>query len=191
MTAFYIVAYGTLLDKTSLGKTIGQTSAREKGFIPVIIKGHQRLFNLRPDHYEPSLKFTQKPIEAAAANMEESPTHEFNGVAFEVNTKEFVALDNRERYYKPREVQLCSFHSGKPLGNGFTYGSDVDARWIMRDNDLLLPLWRDVVLARNGAYVIGEEFGKKYDSTTYMADGKTLLVDYYQDQIGQSISLAL
>jgi hypothetical protein len=191
MTEHFIVGYGTLLDKGSLGQTIGQDSADGKSYIPVLIKGYKRLFNLQPTHYTPGLKFSTDPIELAAANVEPSGQHEFNGLAFKVDESDLSALDQRERYYTRHSVQVYDFFSQALLGTGFTYSSDLDASWIVRDNALLLPLWRDLVFARNGAYGIDRAFGKKYDETTYMADGETLVIDYYQAHIGKSTLLSL
>lgn len=191
MAEVFVVGFGTLLDKGSLGQTIGQDSAQNKSFLPVIVKGYKRLFNLRPDHYEPGLKFSAEPIELAAANVEPSRAHEFNGLAFRVDESEFSELDKRERYYKRHEVDIYDFFSNAHIGKGFTYSSELDARWIIRDNALLLPLWRDIVLARNGAYTIDMAFGKKYDDTTYMADGETSVIEYYRTHIGKSTTLIL
>ena len=52
-----------------------------------------------------------------------------------------------------------------------------------RDIEKLMPLWRDIVWARTGAYRIGETFGRCYDETTYLADGRTLVIDRYRDVI--------
>ena len=61
--------------------------------------------------------------------------------------------------------------------------SEPDARWIENDITKLLPLWRDIVYARVGSYRISKDFGKLYDATSWMADGKTLVADYYRDYL--------
>jgi hypothetical protein len=75
------------------------------------------------------------------------------------------------------------FETGEELGPCHVYESPLDAHWLRNDNAQLLPLWRDIVYARVGAYRISEAFGRMYDATTYLADGKTLLVDYYKEHL--------
>lgn len=180
MSRLYLVGYGTLLDRASLGDSIGGDASAAKAMVPVRIGGYRRLFNLRPDHYEPSRQTTREPIEAAAMNVEPAADDEFNGLAFAVTEEELTALDQRERYYQRRSVTVLDFSSGQPIGDGHLYASVPDARWIERDPRRLLPRWLDIVLARRGAYAIGEEFGRTYDQTTFLADGRTLMVEAYR-----------
>lgn len=180
MTALFLVGYGTLLDRASLGHTIGGDASADKSMQPVRVLGYRRLFNLRPTHYEPSLHVTDTPIEAAAMNVEPDPTAELNGLAFPVSQEELEVLDQRERYYRRQAVPVLDFSSREVLGEGHIYASDLDAPWIERDPQKLLPRWLDIELARRGAYAISEDFGCVYDRTTFLADGRTLMVDHYQ-----------
>lgn len=178
-----VAGYGTLLLKESLGDTVSQENAGQKEFIPVFIKGYKRLFNLIPDHYPSENRIGQGPIEKAAANVEVAEDHSFNAVVFKVKSSELELLDKRERYYKRVSAPCFEFSSEKPLGECFFYMSEPDARWIETDVSKLLPLWRDIAYARVGAYLISKAFGKFYDATTWMADGKTLMVDFYKDYL--------
>jgi cation transport regulator ChaC len=179
----FLVGYGTLLHRGSLGHSIGRETAEGKRALPVVVRGYRRLFNLRPDHYATSFKLSREPIENAAMNVEPAFGKSFNGVAFEVTPEELHALDRRERYYQRRAAPVYHFHSGEHLGDGHFYVSEPDASWIVRDVEKLMPLWRDVVWARTGAYRLGEAFGRCYDQTTYLADGRTLVIDRYRDVI--------
>ena len=176
-----VIGYGTLLLQASVGTTIGANSADEKTYRPVVIPGFKRLFNLRPTHYESSAKFSDTGIENAAMNVEPWEGGHFNGVAFEATTDEIEALDKRELYYDRVSVPVVDFSSGQSLGNGFCYMSKLDAEWIERDNEKLMPLWRDIVWARTGSAGICEAFAEDYDQTTYMADGTTLMTDVYRE----------
>ena len=178
-----VAGYGTLLLRESLGDTVSQESAGEKEYIPIVIKGCKRLFNLFPDHYPAEDRLDRGPIERAAANTVFAEGYSFNAVAFKVKTAELEMLDKRERYYKRVSAPCFEFPSEKPLGECYFYMSESDARWIENDVNKLLPLWRDIVYARVGSYRISEEFGQLYDATTWMADGKTLMVDYYKDYL--------
>ena len=175
-----IVGYGTLLYRASLGGSIGAEAATEKPMVPVLVRGYKRLFNLRPTHYDTSFKVSAEPIENGALNVEPCPECDFNGLAFAASAKELAALDDRERYYERQSVLLYAFEGGQCLGEGFVYASRPDAPWIERDPACLLPLWRDIVWCRTGAYAVGERFGRHFDRTTHLADGQTVVVDRYQ-----------
>ncbi len=187
----FLVGYGTLLHRGSLGQSIGRDSATEKRALPVVVRGYRRLFNLRPTHYATSFKLSRNPIENGAMNVEPAPGESFNGIAFEVTPEELEALDQRERYYRREAAPVFHFHSGAPLGEGHFYVSEPGASWIVRDIERLMPLWRDIVWARTGAYRLGEAFGRCYDETTFLADGRTLVIDRYREVIEEVGDVAL
>lgn len=174
-----IVGFGTLLLQESLGDTVGS----KKKFRPIIVKNYRRLFNLLPDHYEADNRLRNDYSEIGAANIEPAEGFQFNGLSFEANVSDLENLDARERYYKRSVVPYFDFETGEDLGMCHVYESPLDARWLVRNTAKLLPLWRDIVYARVGAYRISEAFGKMYDATTYLADGKTLMIDYYKDYL--------
>lgn len=180
-----MAGYGTLLLKESLGDTVSQESAEEKEFIPIIIQGCKRIYNLIPDHYPSENRLGRGPIEKAAANSIFAEGHSFNAVAFQVKVSELELLDKRERYYKRVSAPCLEFSSQKSLGDCYFYMSEPDARWIENDISKALPLWRDIVYARVGSYRISENFGKSYDATSWMADGKTRVVDFYKDYLAE------
>lgn len=178
-----LVGFGTLLLQESLGDTISNKS--KKKITPIIIKNYKRLFNLLPDHYEANNFLRTDKTEKGAANIEPAEGMLFNGLSFEADINDLEHLDKRERYYKRSIVPYFSFKTGEKLGVCHVYESPINARWIVRKNADLLPLLRDIVYARVGAYRISEAFGKMYDATTYLADGKTLMIDYYKDYINE------
>jgi hypothetical protein len=180
---YYIVGYGTLLYAESLQKTIGE-SVREKKYIPVIIKGFKRLFNVLPIHYKPSYKITDLPYEKAAANVILSKTDILNGLAFEVSEKEINDLDKRERSYQRCESKMFDFNTGEFMGNGFIYSAAMDSERVTKDTRFL-PDWEDISFARTGAYRYGQSFGETYDKTTFLVDGVTRVIDYYKDYLDE------
>ena len=147
--------------------------------IPVVIPGYRRLFNLRAEHYRSSNRLGRAPIENGAMNVEPDPAASFNGLAFRVTEVELEILDARERYYLRLVAPAHDFDTRELVGEGHFYSAAVDAEWLERDPGRLLPLWRDIVWARRGAYAIGEAFGRYFDETTYLADGRTRVVDHY------------
>ena len=178
-----LVGFGTLLLQESLGDTVGQDGATEKKFTPIIIKNYRRLFNLLPDHYEADNRLFQDGREKAAANIEPAEGLQFNGLSFTADAADLESLDKRERYYKRSVIPYYNFETAEHMGECHVYESPLDARWLVRDKEALMPLWRDIVYARVGAYRISEAFGKMYDETTYLADGKTKIVDYYKEHL--------
>ena len=186
MTAVRLIGYGTLLHRRSLGHSIGQDSARLKEIVPVTVPDHRRLFNLRPKHYVTSHKLHEEPIENGAMNVEVASGVELNALAFTVSSEELDKLDRREHYYFRKRVPILHFDTGESLGEGHIYITEPDAAWIERDPRRLMPLWRDVVWARDGAGRIGDEFGRRFDETTYLADGRTLVVDAYRKVLDQT-----
>jgi hypothetical protein len=107
----------------------------------------------------------------------------FNGVAFPVTEADLEALDARERYYDRIKAPILGFPDSPPLGDAWLYSASSDAPAVFDPGTGLLPQWRDIVMARAGAYARGEAFGKMFDETTYMADGATLLVDAYGEHL--------
>jgi len=177
----WVIGYGTLLLQASLGTSIRQNAAAAKHYVPVVVQGYRRLFNIRPDHYVPSHKLATEAEEAAAMNIETAPAHHFNGLAFCVTAEELRALDRRECCYKRHQVSFSDFKSREILGEAAVYvGCEP---WIVRDPKRLMPLWRDIVWARHGAYQYGEAFGASFDETTYLADGATRVIDVYREQL--------
>jgi len=174
----YLVGYGTLLLRASLGSSIGQAEARRKPVRLVTVEGYPRVFNLRPDHYPSSHKLGAEDIERAAMNVEPAAGRHFNGIAFETSAAELEALDLREAPYLRQVVPIRDFARGAPAGRAHLYiGREP---WITRDLARLLPYWRDIVWGRTGAYELGEAFGTAFDETTYLGDGETLVVDVYR-----------
>lgn len=178
-----LVGYGTLLSNASLVRTLGERAVEAKRFVPVVIEGFRRLYDLRPPMYEPSRVLGLEAQEAAAANIEPAPGERFNALAFAATLEEVDRLDEREYEYERIVVELASFESGRPFGRAFAYSSRPDAPWIERDPRRLLPRWRDVELARGGAYAVGRSFGELFDRTTYLADGRTLLAEFLRARL--------
>ncbi len=178
-----VAGFGTLLLQESFWDTV--VDEKHKKFTPIIIKNYRRLFNLLPDHYEASYFLRTDGTELGAANIEPALDAQFNGVSFRVNPNELESLDRRERYYKRSIVPYHNFETGEELGMCHVYESPLNARWLVRNTNDLLPLWRDIVYARVGAYRISKAFGEMYDATTFLADGKTLMIDYYKAYINE------
>ena len=173
-----LLGYGTLLDRASLVRTVGEP-ALERPLTPAVVPGYRRLFDVRPEDYEPSHRLSPRPIEAAALNIEPASGAWLNGVVVAVSGTDLEALDVREAGYRRIRVAVRSYPEGTPVGEAFTYLAPSDAPEICRDPSRLMPRWRDVLVARAGAYAVGKAFGEMFDRTTYLADGQTLMIEVY------------
>ncbi|HKK07974.1 MAG TPA: gamma-glutamylcyclotransferase family protein [Gemmatimonadota bacterium] len=171
-----VLGYGTLLSRASLGRTVGE-HAVDWTTIPVVVEGWRRLFDFRPEHYEPSFRLKDEPVEAAALNIEPAPGSRFNGLVIEVSDRGLEALDSREAGYRRVRVPVLSWPDGEPAGEALAYAVPRDDPRVCTDPARLLPRWLDVELSRAGAYEVGRAFGALFDQTTYLADGETLLAD--------------
>jgi len=180
----WILGFGTLLYQSSLKDTIGEEKNNIE-YIPVVIKDYKRLFNVYAEHYEPSHKISDKNIEMGAANIKFAKGNKLNAVAFEATDHDVALLDKRERYYERIQVEAYHFDTGEMLSNAFVYCAKDSFSCIRNSIDELLPLWRDVDYARRGSYALGEAFGKLYDETTYLADSKTLMFDFYKTRVDE------
>ncbi|MDO6440221.1 gamma-glutamylcyclotransferase family protein [Cyclobacterium sp. 1_MG-2023] len=176
-----IGGYGTLLYFGSLNKSLGRTENDIIEYIPYYVNGFQRLFNLRAPHYEASAKVSSKLIENAAANVLEKADASYNGLCFYVSDEELKSLDKRERYYDRIKTNFYRFDDNTIIDEGYIYMSNQANEHLISDSiSNLLPCWSDLSMARTGAYLVSSKFGEFYDKTTFLADGKTLAVDYYR-----------
>jgi len=180
-----VVGYGTLLSRHSLQSTIGGNEADVMRCLSVTVPGWRRLYNLRAAHYTPSCVLGTPGVEASAANVEPAPGCAFNGLMFEVNAAQLASLDARERCYRRIEVEMFDFSTERSLGVGFTYTGAADRASLVRDSSCLLPHWRDIALARTGAYQVDNTFGAFWDATSFLADGVTPVLERYRDHLAQ------
>lgn len=176
----WLLGFGTLINKESFLETVPNFNKSNQTTIPVLIKEFRRVFNVCPKHYKPSFKWSNDPIEIAAMNIEKYHKSSINGLAYRIQEHELKVLDKRELYYDRITVPLMDFRSKKNIGKGYAYIAPSNSKWINNSSaEKLLPRWEDVVLAREGAYSVNKKFGEFFDKTTFLADRKTLVCNYY------------
>jgi len=166
-----VVGYGTLLSRESLALTLGDESASARRLVPVWIEGLRRLFNVRPPHY----RGAEASAAEGALNLEPCEGARCNAAVFLCAPDELERLDRRERGYQRIVVALRTFEDGQPFGRAFAYLAPPSSPWIERDPRRLAPLPRDLAWARAGARQLGPAFAESFESTTYLADGRTPL----------------
>ncbi len=177
----WLIGYGTLVSTASLAKDIGTTATAGKSFHMVTVPGYKRLFNVQPDHYESSRVFSTGGIERGAMNVQPWDGASFNGVLFQTTETEVARLDERERFYDRVTVPVKAFGSDRWFGEAFVYSASPGSQWVVDDPGFLMPRWKDIELARGGFYRHSREFGRMFDETTYLADGRTLVFERYGD----------
>jgi len=149
---FNVVGYGSLISHNSLKETI-----KDKKFTPVIVKGYKRVFNLVDG-------------KADVLNLVKDKNSSFNGVLFSVEEKELKRLIKRELEYNMEQVDIFDFKTGKKIGQAFTF---IDY-FLDLDNGKKLPDKSYLILCREAAYHISEEFGKFWDKTTFLSSGENI-----------------
>jgi|SRR3989344_584788 len=148
---YSIVGYGSLISHKSLKQTL-----KDKRFVPVIVKGYERIFNLSSDNGKDVL------------NLKISPKAKFNCVLFKVDEKELKEIKLREDEYNLEKTKVYDFKTGKFLGEALIvidYIVDIDKKGHFPDKGYF-------ILCREAAYHINKEFGQMWDETTFTADGK-------------------
>lgn len=147
------IGYGSLLNEESLSETISK-----KKFLPVIVKGYKRIFNLK----------TREHKNADVLNLKKSSSSFFNAVLFQVSDEELKKLSLREAEYNLEEVNYYDSLGGRKMGKGIVA---IDF-FVEIDSEKKLPSKSYFIMCRSAAYKIGKEFGKIWDDTTYIADGE-------------------
>lgn len=93
--SYKIVGYGSLVNSKSFKKTLD-----DKNFIPVIVNGYRRVFNLiKKDNGQPNI-----------LDVEKNDDSYFNGILVKVNEKGFEKLKKRESNYRPITTNAFKFN---------------------------------------------------------------------------------
>lgn len=148
---YNFVGYGSLISHNSLSKTI-----KDRKFIPVIIKGYKRIFNLIEDNKKED-----------CLNIIKSKKDFFNAVMFKINDKELIKIKEREDVYDLEQVEVFNFKTRKKLRKALISSDSL----VGLDHKGLLPDKRYFILCREAAYHLSEEFGKYWDETTFTSRG--------------------
>jgi len=148
---YNFVGYGSLLSHNSLSKTI-----KDKKFIPVVVKGYKRIFDLIEDNKKQD-----------CLNVIKSKKDFFNAIMFSINEKELTKIKEREDVYNLEDVEVYDFKSRIKLGKALISSDSI----VGIDHKGLLPDRRYFILCREAAYHISKEFGKMWDKTTFTSKG--------------------
>ena len=147
---YKVVGYGSIISHKSLRETVP-----DKHFEPVIIRGYKRVFDM-VQH------------KSGVLNLEKSKNHFFNGVMFTVDAEQLKKLKKRESGYSLEKAWAHKFPSNERLYECELF-VDYDKGI---DKQHLRPQKGYFKLCREAAYHISKDFGKMWDSTTYLSNGQ-------------------
>ena len=150
---YWLVGYGSLMSHKTLRNTISN-----KRFVPVIVKGYKRIFNL--------IDYDLKNPDVL--NIKESPGGYFNGVMFSINERELSKIRKRESEYELKKSYVYDFHAKKRLRQCLVF---ID-HFKFIDHHNLNPKKAYFILCREAAYHISKKFGNVWDKTTYLSDNE-------------------
>jgi hypothetical protein len=162
-----VIGYGSFMIAESLAKTI---PAREYGL--VWVPGHRRVFNLKTRLLK-LYKVSEQSNEVAISNAVPEPGVRMNSILIEVTDEEFEKLKMRERIYYTKQVKVNDFKSGEPVGTAVMFVGRKLYRGERIVSDEYLPIRSYLERCRAAAYEISREFGRAFDQTTFLGDGRT------------------
>ena len=150
---YKVVGYGSLMSHRSLKNTVPN-----REFVPVIVKGYKRVFNLVSD----------KNAGGDILNLEQNMKYFFNGIMFEVNEDELRKIKEREDDYNFIETVAYDLKEKKKFSPCF-----ISVDFIVGiDHKKQNPNKSYFVLCREAAYHVSKKFGKLWDETTFLAGGE-------------------
>ena len=175
-----LFAYGSLIDKNSAKKTFSEKTLNTSR--PSLAFGVQRLFN-RDVPIQQSA-WWGKPLDPQARGMLNLKATEYqrqfvNGVLIEIPLEEIGALLAREVGYDLKPVLIADWNTllkGELLLSiAYTLIAGPTSSYV---NASILPRPGYYELTRNAAAEFGPLFSLFWLHTTYMADGKTPIIEW-------------
>ena len=164
----WIAGYGSLM-KYQFGSRL------------VIIRGWKRIFNKVAGRRTWKQHASGKNI--AALNAMNSPGSSFNAVAFPVTDEGFQQLVEREQDYHAEKTVMYDIETGERVGSCVLFISNEknkNSEIIVRDD--IFPVPEYLQFCRKAAYSWGDDFGKTFDRTAFLADGTTSIEEFLKDQ---------
>jgi hypothetical protein len=171
-----VIGYGSLMIAESLAKTIPAREMR-----PVWVPGYRRIFNLKT-RFPRMYKVSESSNKVAVLNVVPEVDASTSALAFDVSDDELEKLKLRERIYYMKEVKILDFKSKEPAGTAvmFIGRKMFHGERIVSEHYLPVPSYLD--RCREACYKVGKRFGKTFDSTTFVGDGRTV-AEYLKENI--------
>lgn len=168
---YYIVGYGSLINKRSLLKTVDDVI----DFSYVKVEGFKRIFNV------PGLRGV------TFLNAEKDSSSFINGVLIQVNGEELKKIFKRERSYSMLRVPIESITFPYGKSTPLDESDDVIISSLEKNtSEDKAPLLTYLNACLYGSMQIGEKFYNDFINTTYLSDGR-LLKDYMDKNLPDRI----
>ena len=164
----WVIGYGSLMNKDEF---------QSKNFKLVRVKGWGRIFNRI--NLRSAWEKYGKGNKIGTLNVVKSPGLYFNALAYKVSDKDFQKLIEREVDYHTEKAEAYDFETNEKVEEVTFFVSNKktkDGKQILRENIMPNPKYLEV--CRRGAYSWGDNFGKEFDKSTFLADGKTSIEAY-------------
>ncbi len=181
----WIIAYGTLINKHSIGQTVGESHVEG----PVVALGVRRVFSfaLVDENYDDhGGRYTRSedPRRCATLNVEHTgvPADRVNGILFSIKREDIDPMAKREFGYDLLPVEYERDRSG---GSAYMFIARQDTEAIShRVRRDILPNESSLKTCLSGAATYGKAFLEAWIASCYLADGTPLMEDpYYRDLI--------
>ncbi|MDX1535145.1 MAG: hypothetical protein R3346_00025 [Candidatus Spechtbacterales bacterium] len=158
-----VIAYGSMMNKT-IRESLAPNTER---ITPVWIYNLKRTFVIwEPgDHYK-KLGFGRAK---AVPLVENYPGKKINAICFSVPIDDFYMLIAAKRFFTPKNISCTHFYKDYDIENCTIFIPNM-----MRIPRLMRNQPQYIDECREGAYSIGNLFGEKFDSTTYLKNGYNL-----------------
>jgi hypothetical protein len=166
----WIVGYGSLMDQQKL---------KFNDFKLVKVKGWQRIFNrISLSHFWKKNRIKNK---IAVLNIIKRPGYYFNAVAYKIEKNELEKLFKREVGYYIAKVETYEFDTNKKFKECKIFISNKkDKQNVIIFKKGILPIPSYINLCRKTAYSYNKKFGKEFDVTTFLVDGKVKIDTFFK-----------
>lgn len=179
-----LFGYGSLINKKSASRNV-KAEALES-MQPAIAFGVKRMFNYqakKTDHWGTDLDHKEKAMLnlAAAWNMKSM----VNGVVMEIDREDLASLISREQGYDLVPILIASWNEviakdpEVEIKVAYTFVSPYEAReGVLYTSTQYYPVTNYLIAVQEGASEYGLNFVDFWNATTYLADGKTTVLDW-------------
>lgn len=157
MDKIKIFAYGSLINARSLKRTVPDVGK----IFPATVFGLSRSFCL-PSSYRFDSR-TKEPV--CVLNVERSSSRDsLNGICFEMDTNDFEALKEREKFYSLQNISVHHYHDSTSSFSAYLFMAEgYDPYGFLSDSSEQLHYLQ---LCIRGCEVYGPDFVDQFKKTT-------------------------
>ena len=152
-----IFAYGSLLNESSLRKTVPEA----RNVFPARVFGFKRVFNLA-SHYR---YCSDRKAPICVLNLTAVSTDTaMNGICFEMDHRSFDALIGREQIYEMHDVEIVEYHNPASVHAAKLFWAKHHQPYrYLQDSE---AQWHYLNLCLTGCMAYGQQFVDEFKVTT-------------------------